>query len=51
MQLIELGVEEKERDFLVEQNNIDYYEFIWIINRNICLLKEVLKAKEKGFRE
>jgi hypothetical protein len=39
MPLIELSVEEKGRDFLVEQNNIDYYEFIWIINRNVCLLK------------
>ncbi|MBC5836712.1 nSTAND3 domain-containing NTPase [Flavobacterium muglaense] len=43
----ELSQLEKVRDFLVEQNNINYYEFIEIINRNIMYSKMSIESERK----
>ena len=44
----ELSQLEKVRDFLVEQNNINYYEFIEIINRNIMYSKMSIESERKS---
>lgn len=43
----ELSQLEKVRDFLIEQNNINYYEFIEIINRNIMYSKMSIESERK----
>ncbi|REG99796.1 nSTAND3 domain-containing NTPase [Flavobacterium aquicola] len=44
----ELSQLEKVRDFLVEQNKINYYEFIEIINRNIMYSKMSIESERKS---
>lgn len=44
----ELSQLEKVRDFLVEQNNINYYEFIEIVNQNIMYSKMSIESERKS---
>jgi len=44
----ELSQLEKVKDFLVEQNNINYYEFIEIINRDIMYSKMSIENERKS---
>ncbi len=43
----ELSQYEKVKDFLVNQNNINYYEFIELIERNIMYSKMSIERERK----
>lgn len=44
----ELSQFEKVRNFLVDQNNLNYYEFIEIINQNIMYSKMSIERERKS---